>query len=324
MENILSEKIMIDFTVVIPTYNGVSLVPDVLEKLRSQTGTENIAWEIIVVDNNSNDETANVIQNIIASWQEVFPLRYVFEVQQGLAFARQRGIEESQGELIGFLDDDNFPDENWVLQAYLFGKQYPKAGAYGGQLHGDFEVPPPDNFDNIKGFLALRERGTKANLYQPEILSLPTGAGLVVRKKAWCSSVPSKLTLIGRVNNSMIGGEDWEALIYIYKAGWEIWYNPTMHIYHQIPAWRLQRDYLLSLIHGSCLSSCPLLMIGTKFYEKPIILARIVLGNSYNAIRHYLKYQGQLKTNLIAECQMQIYLSRISSAFYFLNRQFKK
>ncbi|HAO12943.1 MAG TPA: glycosyl transferase, partial [Planktothrix sp. UBA8407] len=59
---------MIDFTVVIPTYNGASRIPDVLEKLRSQTGTENIAWEIIVVDNNSSDQTADVVQNMIASW----------------------------------------------------------------------------------------------------------------------------------------------------------------------------------------------------------------------------------------------------------------
>ncbi|MCF3608255.1 glycosyltransferase [Planktothrix agardhii 1033] len=70
---------MIDFTVVIPTYNGASRVLDVLEKLRLQTGTENITWEIIVVDNNSNDQTADVVQNMIISWQEIFPLKYVFE-----------------------------------------------------------------------------------------------------------------------------------------------------------------------------------------------------------------------------------------------------
>jgi Glycosyltransferases involved in cell wall biogenesis len=308
---------MIDFTVVIPTYNGASRIPDVLEKLRSQTGTENIAWEIIVVDNNSSDQTADVVQNMIASWHEVFRLRYVFEVQQGLAFARQRGVEESQGELIGFLDDDNFPDENWVLQAYLFGKQYPKAGAYGGQVHGDFEVTPPDNFDNIQGFLALRERGTKANLYQPEILSLPTGAGLVVRKKAWCSSVPSKLTLIGRVNNSMIGGEDWEALIYIYKAGWEIWYNPEMHLKHKIPAYRLQRDYLLKLIHDSCLCFVPLKMMVIKDHQKANVLFRSFLGNIYNLILYYLKYHNQSPKNLVDECEIKIYLSRIHSFFYW-------
>ncbi|KEI65797.1 Polypeptide N-acetylgalactosaminyltransferase 6 [Planktothrix agardhii NIVA-CYA 126/8] len=321
MENILSKKIMIDFTVVIPTYNGASRVPDVLEKLRSQTGTENITWEIIVVDNNSSDQTADVVQNIIASWQEVFPLKYVFEAQQGAAFARQRGLEEAQGELIGFLDDDNWPDENWVAQAHDFARVYPQAGAYGGQIHGVYEVPPPENFKAIEGFLAIRERGPEPNRYQPQVLSLPPGAAMVVRKQVWSEVVPKQPQMSGKLpGGKMVQGDDWEPLMYLHKAGWEIWYNPSMHTYHQIPAWRLQRDYLLSLIHGSCLSFCPLRMIGAKFYEKPIILARIVLGNSYNAIRHYLKYQGQLKTNLIAECQMQIYLSRISSAFYWMRR----
>ncbi|MBD2485439.1 hormogonium polysaccharide biosynthesis glycosyltransferase HpsE [Planktothrix sp. FACHB-1365] len=310
---------MIDFTVVIPTYNGASRVPDVLEKLRSQKGTENITWEIIVVDNNSSDQTANVIQDMIASWQEEFPLLYVLETQQGAAFARQRGLEEAQGELIGFLDDDNWPDENWVAQAYQFAQVYPQAGAYGGQIHGVYEVPPPENFKAIEGFLAIRERGPEPNRYQPQVLSLPPGAAMVVRKQVWSEVVPQQPQMSGKLpGGKMVQGDDWEPLMYLYKAGWEIWYNPSMHTYHQIPAWRLKRDYLLSLIQGSCLSFCPLRMIGANFYEKPIILVRTLFGNSYNAIRHYLKYQGQLKSNLIAECEMEIYLSRIRSFFYWM------
>ncbi|HEY9865294.1 MAG TPA: hormogonium polysaccharide biosynthesis glycosyltransferase HpsE [Candidatus Obscuribacterales bacterium] len=316
---------MIDFTVVIPTYNGASRVPDVLEKLQLQTGTENITWEIIVVDNNSNDQTADIVQNIIASWQEVFPLKYIFEAKQGAAFARQRGLEEAQGELIGFLDDDNWPDENWVAQAHNFAQLYPQAAAYGGQIHGVYEVPPPENFKAIEGFLAIRERGPEPNRYQPQVLSLPPGAAMVVRKQVWSEVVPKQPQMSGKLpGGKMVQGDDWEPLMYLYKAGWEIWYNPSMHTYHQIPAWRLKRDYLLSLIQGSCLSFCSLRMIGANFYEKPIILGRTVVGNSYNAIRHYFKYRSQLKTDLIAECQMQIYLSRVRSFFYFLNRQFKK
>jgi glycosyltransferase involved in cell wall biosynthesis len=315
---------MIDFTVVIPTYNGASRVPDVLEKLRSQTRTENITWEIIVVDNNSSDQTADVVQNMIASWQEVFPLKYVFEVKQGAAFARQRGLEEAQGELVGFLDDDNWPDACWVAQAYQFAQNHPQAGAYGGQIHGVYEVPPPENFKVIEGFLAIRERGPEPNRYQPQVLSLPPGAAMVVRKRVWSEVVPKQPQMSGKLpGGKMVQGDDWEPLMYLYKAGWEIWYNPSMHTYHQIPAWRLKRDYLLSLIQGSCLSFCPLRMIGAKLHEKPMILARTVVGNSYNAIRHYFKYQGQFKTDLIAECEMQIYLSRIRSVFYLLNRQFK-
>lgn len=307
-----------DFSVVIPTYNGAQRLPGVLEKLRSQTGTEEIDWEIIIVDNNSSDETAQIVQNLQKTWQLKAPLIYVFEPRQGLAFARQLGIQTSKGVFVGFLDDDNFPSSNWVLESFKFGKNNPLVGAYGGKVVADFEVAPTQNLKQLEGFLALRERGSKPNKYQPEILSLPTGAGLVVRKQAWCENVPEQLKLIGRVHGSMLGGEDWEALLHIHKAGWEIWYNPAMQIEHKIPKYRLEKEYLLSVIHGSCLAFCPLKMMIAKPWQKPVILTRTFLGNLYNALLHYVKYHNQLKTNLIAECEMKIYLSRIESFFYFL------
>lgn len=54
---------MLDFTVAIPTYNGANRLPLVLEKLRSQINTENISWEVIIVDNNSSDNTSKIVQD---------------------------------------------------------------------------------------------------------------------------------------------------------------------------------------------------------------------------------------------------------------------
>lgn len=133
-------SIYIHFTVAIPTYNGESRLPEVLDRLRSQLHIEIFSWEIIVVDNNSTDRTAEVVQTYQASWQCPYPLRYYFEAQQGAAFARARAIKEAQGALIGFLDDDNLPAPNWVSAAYSFGQEHPSVGAYGSQIHGIFEV----------------------------------------------------------------------------------------------------------------------------------------------------------------------------------------
>ncbi|MEB3342546.1 glycosyltransferase [Okeania sp.] len=67
---------MLDFTVAIPTYNGASKLPLVLEKLRSQINTENISWEVIVVDNNSNDNIREVLENLQANLPENIPLNF--------------------------------------------------------------------------------------------------------------------------------------------------------------------------------------------------------------------------------------------------------
>jgi glycosyltransferase involved in cell wall biosynthesis len=91
-------------TIAIPTYNGADRLPLILERLRSQTATESIQWEILIVDNNSTDDTAAVVQKHQENWPYPYPLKYCFEPEQGAAFARQRAIQEAEGELVGFLD----------------------------------------------------------------------------------------------------------------------------------------------------------------------------------------------------------------------------
>ena len=103
---------MVDLTVAIRTYNGEKRLPAVLDKLRSQVDTESFSWEIAIVDNNSTDNTAKIIQQYQSNWLPSSPINYYLETKQGASFARQRVIQESRGTLIGFLDDDNVPTTN--------------------------------------------------------------------------------------------------------------------------------------------------------------------------------------------------------------------
>ena len=311
----------IDFTVAIPTYNGETRLPKLIECLRSQTGIEHLSWEILVVDNNSNDHTAKVIQEYQVTWQHTFPLRYCLEIEQGAAFARQRGVREARGKLIGFLDDDNLPDPDWICQAYSFACEHPRGGAFSGQTHGDFAVEPPENFRKIQAFLAIREHGSQPKLFEPDKLRLPTAAALVVRKQAWEENIPTRQILKGRLGDSMLGGEDYELLLYLHQAGWEIWYNPDMHTYHQIPAWRLERDYLLSLARGCGLATCQLRLINAHNWQKPLVVIRTILGNLRRIALHFWKYRRDLKTNLIAACELEFFWGSLLSCFYLLRKE---
>lgn len=310
----------VDITVAIPTYNGVNRLAKVIEKLQQQISTEYFTWEIIIVDNNSNDNTAKLIKTYQENWSLPYPLRYCFQSQQGLAFARQKAVEESRGELIGFLDDDILPASDWVAEAYKFGQQHPQAGAYGGQIHGDFEIEPPANFERIQSFLAIRKRGEEAHLYRPDLLSLPPGAALVVRRQVWLDNVPSRLVLVGRVNGTMLAGEDYETLIYMYRSGWEIWYNPSMHSYHQIPQTRLEKEYLLSLIRGCSFCICYLRLITCQNWQKPLVMLKIMLGSFKRTIQHLIQYQWQVKTDLVAACELEFFLSSFISPLFFLKQ----
>jgi glycosyltransferase involved in cell wall biosynthesis len=314
----------LDFTVSIPTYNGAKRLPKVLDLLLNQTGVENLNWEIIIIDNNSKDDTNKISEYYQNFSNKNFSVRYFVEKEQGIAFARMRAINEARGEFIAFIDDDNLPANDWVLQSYLFGKEHPQAGAWSGQIHGDFEVNPPKDFARIQAFLAIREHGLKPYLFDADNLRLPPGAALVVRKQAWCESVPEQLVFKGRLTKLMVAGDDTEALLYLHKEGWEIWYNPAMHIDHQIPHWRLEKDYLLVLARGCGLCIFQLRLINAKNWQKPILFVKTILGNLHRLLHHLIKYRGQLESNLIAVFEINFYLASMMSPFYSLRWKLDK
>lgn len=319
---------VINFTVVICTYNGADRLPNVLDRLRTQIDTEKIQWEVLVVDNNSTDQTQRVVQQYQDIWLNPEQLRYCFEAEQGLAIARQRAIEEARGELIGFLDDDNLPMQNWVANAYTFGQRHPHVGAYGSRIEGEFEVPPPANFKRIASLLALTDRGSRVMQYDPQKKVLPPGAGLVVRKQSWLENVPERCFLQGRFREPYLPGEDLEALLYIQRAGWEIWYNPEMQIFHQIPHWRLEKDYLVNLCRGIGLSRFHTRMLSVPTWQAPLVFPLYVLNDLRKLALHFYRYRADVKRDLVAACELELLVGSLLSPTYvwkeYLKSYFRK
>ncbi|MGK7891338.1 MAG: hormogonium polysaccharide biosynthesis glycosyltransferase HpsE [Leptolyngbyaceae cyanobacterium] len=305
---------MADFTVAIPTYNGAQRLPLVLERLRSQLNTESFSWEILVVDNNSTDTTAQTVQE--HQYNGSVPLRYCLEQQQGAGFARKRAMQESQSPLVGFLDDDNIPDVTWVAAAYKFGQQHPKAGAYASQISGDFEAELPPEFERLVPFFAITQRGDRPRLYQPSQKILPPSAGLVLRRQAWTETVPDHLILGGRKDGNMLTGEDLEMLSHIQRSPWEIWYNPAMHVVHKISKTRLQPEYLLPFFRGIGLSRHVTRMLSVKNWQQPLMFFAYLINDLRKIIRHQLKYGRQIKTKLVLACEFELLTHSLVSPFY--------
>jgi glycosyltransferase involved in cell wall biosynthesis len=303
-----------DFTIAIPTYNGEHRLPLVLDCLRQQVGLDAYTWEVWVIDNNSTDHTREVVRH----YQQDFPcpLHYGLESRQGAGFARQHAVRVAASELVGFLDDDNLPAPDWVAQAIAFGQHHPAAGAWGSQIHPDYEIPPPEGFRPLQPFLAIVERGQVAKLYSPRSRLLPPSAGLVVRRDAWLQAVPEYTVLAGRRPGNMLTGEDLEAIAYLQKAGWEIWYNPTMEMYHRISAQRLERSYLLPFFRGIGRSRHVTRMVNTPtWWRFPMTLAYGV-NDARKLLAHLIKYRQRAWRDLIPACQLQLLLGSLQSPFY--------
>lgn len=309
-----------DITVAICTYNGESRLPLVLDRLqacRHQT-PDRITWEVLVIDNRSRDGTPQVCDR----YQDVLPLRRIREDIPGLAFARQRAINAAQGELIGFLDDDNLPEPDWIVAAVDFARDRPQAGAYGSRVLPDYACEPPPNFNRIAPFLAITDRGDTPRIYPPEKRLLPPGAGLVVRRQAWLDSVPTQLALVGRTTQAAIAGEDLEALLYLQQNGWDIWYAPSLRVLHRIPPWRLQPDYLLKLMQGIGLSRYQTRRLSVIPILRPLAIVAYSLNDLRKILRHLWRYRGD--RDLVAQCELQLYRASLRSPWYFWRDRLQK
>lgn len=312
-------------TVVICTYNGETKLPEVLDRLRSQLPPDPFTWEVLVVDNNSQDRTAQVVSEYQQSWPQSIPLSYEFEAEQGLAFARRRAIQAVQGELVGFLDDDNLPAEDWVRSVCLFSQAHPEAGAYGSRIRSRFETSPPPNFDRIASCLAVIERGEEAFPYPAKRGVLPAGAGMVIRTALWRQYVPEMPVLSGVRKKSLAAkGEDVETLSYIRKAGYPIWYNPEMVIWHDIPKERLSRKYLFRLFRGIGLSRYPLRMMNYSPWQRPGMgLAHLCYDAKRLAIYALQHWQEIYRNDVVSMCELRLHWYSLISGLYAAYHQLR-
>jgi glycosyltransferase involved in cell wall biosynthesis len=317
------EAMPLDISVCICTYNGENRLPEVLECLLWQMNTHKLAWEVIVIDNNSTDGTAAVVEQFRQKWPRHVPLRYGFEPRQGASYARQRAIELARSPLVGFLDDDNNPAPLWVFAAYWFGHQHPQAGGYGSRIQGNFEVAPPPHFERIGSLLALTERGDTPLPYPADKKVLPPGAGLVVRRQAWLTGVPATLSLAERVG-MRVTGEDLEVVLYIQHHGWDIWYNPAMRVQHRIPRQRLQPDYLLKLCQSIGLSRHRTRMLSFPRWQRPLVTPLYMMNDCRKILRHVCQHRRATLTDTVTACELALYWYSLLSPLYFWQRSLRQ
>jgi len=136
-------------SVIVCTCNRAQSLRDTLEALLNQKTNNNFDYEIVLVDNNSKDDTGKVTQEYQYRSQR---FKYVFEPKQGLSYARNHGIREARGELIVFTDDDCIPEPDWLLKIAEFLAQNPDLdGFLGGAKWEDGRSMYPQDNNILRG-----------------------------------------------------------------------------------------------------------------------------------------------------------------------------
>ena len=98
-----------DISIIICTYNRSESLKRTLQSLKEMSVSDDIEWELLIVDNNSTDNTREAVNDFTKT--SGLNCRYVFESKQGLSNARNRGVKEACGEIIAFTDDDVIVDK---------------------------------------------------------------------------------------------------------------------------------------------------------------------------------------------------------------------
>lgn len=231
-------------SVILCTYNRSQSLAKALESAAAQIVPTSVEWEVLVVDNNSNDETREVVEDFCNRYPQRF--RYIFEPRQGLSYARNTGVCEAKGEVLSFVDDDVVVDPRWLnnLTAPLFSGEW--AGSGGVTLPAQTFVPPswlaPDGPYNMLGVLcAYFNEGDKIH----ELKQPPYGTNMAFRKEMF-EKYGGFRTDLDRCGGDTMSNGDTEFGRRLLRAGERLVYQPSAVVHHPAPENRMTKRYFLA------------------------------------------------------------------------------
>jgi len=222
----------------------------VLAALQSQT-LDKQRWEYVFVDN-ANDELLEA--RVDLSWHP--NSRHIREEKLGLTPARLRGIQESAGDILVFVDDDNVLDVDYLEQVVRIASEWPTLGSWSGQTRAGFETPPAEWTKRYWGNLAIRglDQDLWSNLpHLPE--TMPCGAGLCVRRTvasqyAHLHSSGKRRFILDRAGHSLVSAGDNDLAACACDLGLGVGLFVALKLIHLIPAVRLEEEYLIRLVES--------------------------------------------------------------------------
>lgn len=229
-------------TVAICTYNRADRLSKLIKALREQFCS--IPFEILIVDNNSTDETQEVLSKFITV--EEPQVRVIIEEKQGIVPARNRAIMESMGsQFLYFMDDDELPLPG-LLEAVVHSLIVEGADCVGGRVRVVFNKHRPKWLtDDLLGFFAEVDYGNKSFWIKDH------------KHKIWTCNVGYKTALFkdgllfdqryNREGKNIGGGEDEIMFNRLFETGVKMRYRPDMVVEHFVEEWRVRRSYFIRL-----------------------------------------------------------------------------
>ena len=239
-------------SVIIPTYNRCSSLARALQSIK-ELNFPRECFEVVVVDNNSSDDTFDVSQQFSG---EGMTLKYVKETRLSFTVARHAGVEAASGKILAYIDDDVVLARGWLTAVMAVFDNDDEVGIVGGPILPIFEVEPPawiKQFYPVSGWLSLLDLGSKTHevdhAYGPNFSIRKDVLNLVGGFPADTVGVEAE-GRSGVVEKIYVGNGDVGLCAKVRKAGYKVVYNPGALVHHVIPPVRLTKKWWCSRLAG--------------------------------------------------------------------------
>jgi glucosyl-dolichyl phosphate glucuronosyltransferase len=232
---------------IICTYNRERFLHSSIESMVGQTLPKNL-FEVIIVNNNSTDNTDTIARSLIEKYNETVNFKYVIELKQGLSHARNRGIEEANGEYICYIDDDAIASPDFLKNIVDFFESNPNAAGVGGKIIPEYVDGKPAWMNHfMEGLVSKVDNGEEIFEYNGS--KFPIGCNMTYKK-----SVLLEIGMfdpdLGRKGNSGEASEEKDVFFKIYNIGYKVYYLPNIPVKHIIESSRLEYPYIQKISAG--------------------------------------------------------------------------
>ncbi len=229
-------------SVIICTYNRDKHILRALESLVQQD-FDRSAFEIIVVDNNSTDRTPEIIYRFKQEYPS-YNIILTEEKRQGLSYARNKGLEEANGQYVAYIDDDAIARKDYIKQLKNYTEQFPDDVAFGGKVLPKYESgkEPAWMSHYIERIISIVDLGDKVKVLKK---TYPVGCNMFFKKDA--------LKKIGGFNTAIkLRSDDKYVFLKFRETGHRILYLPNVVVWHFIDDYRSTLDYVkkISRLNG--------------------------------------------------------------------------
>jgi glycosyltransferase involved in cell wall biosynthesis len=240
---------MIEISAIISTYNRAHFLEGLFNSVLNQT-VDKSSYEIVIVNNNCTDNTEELCQQFIENNPDI-RVNYCIEKQQGLSFGRNRGIAESAGTIVTFLDDDAVIAPDFFEKTLNFFNQHPSINAIGGKILLQYMEKKPNWYNPfLASLLGYFDMGNREQEFKNDYFK---GSNMSFRRDVFKKHEGFN-TSLGRVGKNLFGSEEKELFYRFKHEGEEMWYVPSAVVFHLVPIERTFSEFVKKQAIGTGVS----------------------------------------------------------------------